>query len=97
MTAYVIANLDVTDPAVFSDYGERVLPIIKKFGGRYLVRGGSVENLEGEHGFKRLVILEFPDKTAAKNFYDSQEYAPLFVMRQASAKSTLALVEGLDR
>ena len=54
-------------------------------------------SLEGDHGFKRLVILEFPDKTAAKNFYDSQEYAPLFVMRQASAKSTLALVEGLDR
>ena len=47
MTAYVIANLDVTDPSVFSDYGERVLPIIKKFGGRYLVRGGDVESLEG--------------------------------------------------
>ena len=97
MTAYVIANLDVTDPEVFSDYGEQVLPVIKKFGGRYLVRGGNVENLEGEPGFKRLVILEFPDKTAAKNFYDSQEYAPLFAMRQASAVSTLALVEAVAR
>ena len=47
MTAYVIANLDVTDPAVFSDYGEQVVPLIKKFGGRYLVRGGDVESLEG--------------------------------------------------
>ena len=97
MTAYVIANLDVTDPKVFSDYGEQVLPVIKKFGGRYLVRGGNVENLEGEPGFKRLVILEFPDKTAAKKFYDSQEYAPLFTMRQASAESTLALVEAVAR
>ena len=97
MTAYVIANLDVTDPEVFSDYGEQVLPVIKKFGGRYLVRGGNVENLEGEPGFKRLVILEFPDKTAAKKFYDSQEYAPLFTMRQASAESTLALVEAVAR
>ena len=97
MTAYVIAYLDVTDAAVFSDYGEEVLPLIKKFGGRYLVRGGDVESLEGEPGFKRLVILEFPDKAAAKNFYDSQEYAPLFALRRASAKSTLALVEGLAR
>ena len=97
MTAYVIANLDVTDPSVFSDYGEQVSPVIKKFGGRYLVRGGDVENLEGDPGFKRLVILEFPDKTAAKNFYDSKEHAPLFALRKTSAKSTLALVEGLDR
>ena len=97
MTAYVIANLDVTDPEVFSDYGEQVFPVIKKFGGRYLVRGGNVENLEGEPGFKRLAILAFPDKTAAKKFYDSQDYAPLLALRQASAKSTLALVEGLAR
>ena len=61
------------------------------------MRGGDVESLEGEPGFKRLVILEFPDKTAAKKFYDSQDYAPLLALRQASAKSTLALVEGLAR
>ena len=96
MTAYVIANLDVTDPEIFALYGERVVPIIKKFDGRYLVRGGNVDNLEGNSGFKRLVILEFPNKSAARNFYDSQEYAPLFNLRQASAKSTLALVDGYD-
>lgn len=96
MTAYVIANLDITDPEIFLEYGKRVVSVIKKFGGRYLVRGADVENLEGELGFKRLVILEFPDKSAARKFYDSKEYAPLFGMRQASARSTLALVAGYD-
>ena len=94
MAAYVIANLDITDPEIFSEYGKKVVSVIKQFGGRYLVRGPDVENLEGEPGFKRLVILEFPDKSAARKFYNSQEYAPLFSMRQASARSTLALVDG---
>ena len=96
MSAYVIANLDVTDPVIFSAYGEKVELVIKKFGGRYLVRGGDIEQLEGETDFKRLVILEFPDKISARKFYNSQEYAPLFRMRQVSATSSLALVDGFN-
>ena len=53
MAAYVIANLDITDPEIFSEYGKKVVSVIKQFGGRYLVRGPDVENLEGEPGFKR--------------------------------------------
>lgn len=96
MAAYVIANIDVTDPETFARYGERVVPVIKKFGGRYLVRGGPVDNLEGDPEYKRLVILEFPDKSAVRKFYDSQEYKPLLDLRLASATSTLALVDGYD-
>ncbi|HVL71585.1 MAG TPA: DUF1330 domain-containing protein [Beijerinckiaceae bacterium] len=94
MAAYLIANVDVHDPAAFARYREAVTPLIAKFGGRYLVRGGAVENKEGDLGLKRLVVLEFPDMAAARAFYDSPEYAPVLKMREEAATSSLALVEG---
>jgi uncharacterized protein (DUF1330 family) len=66
MAAYLIANLDIHDPALFQQYREQVSPLIEKFGGRYLVRGSEVVPKEGDFGLKRLVVLEFPDMQAAE-------------------------------
>jgi hypothetical protein len=59
MAGYLIANLDIHDPKAFADYRLQVSPLIARYGGRYLVRGGEVRTLEGDPGFKRLIVLEF--------------------------------------
>lgn len=96
MTAYMIANLDVTDPAAFDEYRRKVTPIIKQYGGRYIVRGGTMRVLEGALPLKRLVLLEFPDVAAAQRFYESPEYKPVIGIRLMSAKSDVVIVEGCD-
>ena len=94
MPAYLIANIEVIDAAAFGQYREAVAPLIARFGGRYLVRGGAVRDVEGAPGLKRLVILEFDSMPALRNFYDSPDYAPLIALRQRAAISNVALVEG---
>lgn len=92
MAGYLIANIEVTDPAKFEEYRQKVVPVIEKFGGRYLVRGGDIRRLEGS--LDRLVVLEFPSLDAAQRFYDSPEYQPMLKLRLASARSDLVLAEG---
>jgi uncharacterized protein (DUF1330 family) len=94
MAGYLIANLDITDPAKFAEYREKVVSVIERFGGRYLVRGGEVRRVEGNLPLHRLVVLEFPTLDAAQRFYDSAEYQPLIKLRLASTRSDLVLVEG---
>src|SRR5215210_1676658 len=94
MAAYLIANLTVTDAEGFRAYQQRVPAVIEQHGGRYLVRGGTVHPLEGEMGFDRFVVLEFPSLEAAKRFYDSPEYAPLLKLRTETTRSRVAFVEG---
>jgi len=93
MPGYLIANLEVTDPAKFEEYRQKVVPVIEKFGGRYLVRGGELRRLEGNLPLSRLVILEFPTLDAAQKFYDSAEYAPLLKLRLDSTRSDLVLAQ----
>jgi uncharacterized protein (DUF1330 family) len=81
MAGYLIANIDVKDAAKFEEYRQKVVPVIEKFGGRYLVRGGELRRLEGNLPLSRLVILEFPTIDAAQKFYDSAEYAPILKLR----------------
>jgi uncharacterized protein (DUF1330 family) len=94
MAGYLIANIDVKDPAMFEKYRQEVAPLIKKFGGRYLVRGGDVRHLEGNFPLNRLVILEFPTVESAQHFYDSAEYQPILKLRLASTRSDLVLAQG---
>jgi len=95
MAAYLIANIEVLDPAGFSEYRERVPATIAQFGGRYLVRGGATEALEGSWALNRCVILEFPDMARLKAWYASPEYAPLIAIRARTTRSKLAMVEGI--
>ena len=95
MSAYIIAEVDVTDPAVFEQYREQVAPTIEKYGGTYLVRGGETETAEGDWIPKRLVILQFEDMARAKAWYDSEEYRGPKELRHQSANTNVVFVEGL--
>jgi len=95
MPAYLIADIEVTDPVAYEDYKRRVPAVIAAYGGRYLVRGGASEALEGGWRPKRSAIIEFPDLAAAKAFWESPEYRPLREVRERSAKSNVVAVEGL--
>lgn len=97
MPAYLFANVEVTDAAGYEQYRQRVSATFEAYGGRYLVRGGATEVLEGDWTPKRLVILEFPDMAQLKAWYQSPEYRPLLELRQRTANSTLVAVEGVTR
>ena len=75
MPAYMVVQLKVTDADKFTRYREAVPTVVAAFGGRYIVRGGTVEALEGSHDGRRLVLFEFPSVEAIKRFWHSPEYA----------------------
>ena len=94
MAGYVIGEIEITDPAIYDDYRRQVLATIEKYGGRFLVRGGKTETLEGGWSPKRLVVLEFPSLEQALKWYRSPEYKPLIALRQRGARGKLVAVEG---
>ncbi len=73
MSAYVIAEIEVVDPAAYEDYRKQVPGVIAKYGGKYLVRGGRVEAMEGGWSPKRIAVVEFPSMEQAVKFYRSAE------------------------
>jgi uncharacterized protein (DUF1330 family) len=88
-----VAQLKVHDPAMFQRYREAMTSLVDHFGGRYRVRGGELEVLEGAWPFPRLTIIEFQSRDAARLFYDSPEYRRILPLRQKSADGTVAIVE----
>ena len=94
MPAYLVARIDVRDAAGFDAYREAVTPVIAAHGGRYLVRGGEMDVLEGPPPPGRLVVVEFPTMGAARTFYASGDYAPVLKLRTGSTVSEVVLVEG---
>ena len=94
MAAYVLGEIEVTDPAVYEDYRKQVLAVVTKYGGKFLVRGGRIDPLEGGWAPKRMVALEFPSVEQAQKWYRSPEYAPLIKLRQKASKGKLIIVEG---
>jgi uncharacterized protein (DUF1330 family) len=95
MAAYLIAEIEITDPAGYEEYRKGVGATLAAYGGKNLVRpGGKMEVLEGGWVPKRLVILEFPSIGQLKAWYDSPEYRPLLEIRQRTAKSKMVLIEG---
>ena len=94
MAAYVLNDMEITDPVLFEEYKKLTPATVAQYGGRFLVRGGRIEALEGEWSPKRLVILEFPSVEQARAWSDSPEYAPAKRLRQLASKSNLIVVEG---
>ena len=94
MAAYVIADVNVTDPKLYEDYKKMVPATVEKYGGRFAVRGGRVDSKEGGWTPARLVVLEFPSMDKARAWYDSPEYAPALALRLKAANAKLILVEG---
>lgn len=95
MPAYIVVEVEVQDQERYENYKRMVPPSLVAYGGRFIVRGGEVETLEGEWMPKRLVIVEFPSAEQAKAWWASEEYAEAKALRQATARSQLILVAGV--
>jgi uncharacterized protein (DUF1330 family) len=95
MAAYVIVEIEVLDSERYEIYRQMVPPSIAAFGGRFVVRGGVAETLEGEWSPKRIIVLEFPSVEQAKAWWASTEYAEAKALRQAVARTDMIVVEGV--
>ncbi len=94
MAAYILAEIEVTNPEGYKEYTKHVPATIAKYGGRFLIRGGASEALEGEWSRRRRVLLEFPSMEAARNWWNSPDYEKPRAMRQAASQGRLLLLEG---
>lgn len=96
MPAFVIVDIDVTDPEGYAVYREQAAPVVQQYGGQYIVRGGAVEVLEGAWQPKRLVVLQFPSVEHAQAWWSSTEYRDPKALRQRTTHTNMIVVEGLD-
>ena len=95
MAGYIIVEVEVNDPEVYERYKAAVPATLAAYGGRFLVRGGQAERLEGEWEPKRIVIVEFESVEKAKAWWNSQEYAEPKQLRQSASHANMVLVEGI--
>ena len=95
MAAYVIYQGEVLDPERYDEYKAKGAESILAAGGKYLVRGGDVEVLEGERPEGRIVLLEFPSREAALAWYRSDEYAEIRKIREGAARARMYVVDGV--
>ncbi len=94
MAAYVFGEIEVSDPALYEEYRKQVLAVVTQYGGKFLVRGGKIEPLEGGWSPGRFVALEFPSMEQALKWYRSEDYAPLIGLRQMASRGKLIAVDG---
>ena len=94
MPAYVIVDIEVTDPVGYEEYKALAAPAVAACGGRYLVRGGATETLEGDWLPKRLVVLEFDSVAQAKAWWAGQEYSAAKALRHRTANTRMIVTEG---
>lgn len=94
MTAYVIADIDVHDPEAYREYVALVPGTLEPYEGRFLVRGGQHQTLEGEWRPHRVIVTEFPSAGHARRWYESEEYQAALAIRQRVSTGSLLLVEG---
>ena len=95
MAAYIIVDVDEQDEVRFERYKQLVPATAAQYGGRYLVRGGMHETLEGNWHPTHLIVLEFPSVEAAKVWYESEEYEKIKPLRREHARSDMVLVNGI--
>jgi uncharacterized protein (DUF1330 family) len=94
MPVYIIVDVDIQDPLLYEEYKKLTPASIAAYDGRFVVRGGETEVLEGDWRPGRFVMLEFPSLEAAKQWWASPEYAPAKAIRQRIAKTNMILVNG---
>ena len=95
MPAYVIVEIDIVDRAGYEEYKKLAGATVEKYGGKYVVRGGRTEVLEGDWKPKRIVVLQFDSTQHAKDWLNSEEYREPRKMRHRTARTNMILVKGL--
>jgi uncharacterized protein (DUF1330 family) len=96
MSAYVIVEIDITDPVGYEEYKKQASATVHKYGGKYIVRGGKAEVLEGDWNPNRIVILQFESMDRAKDWLNCGEYREPRKLRHKTAKTNMIVVEGFD-
>ena len=96
MTAYVIADIDVHDPDTYRKYAALVQATLDPFGGRFLVRGGPSETLEGDWQPRRVVVLQFPSADHAHGWYESPDYVKAMEIRHRASTGSIILAQGVE-
>jgi uncharacterized protein (DUF1330 family) len=94
MPAYILAEVEVTNPAGYESYRPLAGASVAQYGGKFVVRGGKAELVEGSREPARIVVIEFPDAAAAKRWYNSPEYQEALKIRLANSTGRVVLVEG---
>ncbi len=94
MPAYIIVEIDIVEPVGYEEYKKLAGATVEKYGGKYIVRGGKTEGLEGDWRPKRIVVLEFESAQRAREWLNCEEYREPRKMRQRTAKTNMILVEG---
>ena len=94
MPAYFVGEIEVTNPAAYDTYRPLAGASVAQYGGKFVIRGGKAELIEGLREPARIVVIEFPDTAAAKRWYDSPEYQEALKIRLANSTGRLLLVEG---
>jgi uncharacterized protein (DUF1330 family) len=95
MCAYVIVEIDIVDPAGYEEYKHLASATVEKYGGKYIIRGGAVETLEGDWNPKRIVVLQFDSIQRAKEWLNCDEYREPRKMRHRTARTRMIVVEGV--
>ena len=96
MAAYVIVEIEVRDPVGYEEYRKLAGAAVAAQGGKFLVRGGKTEALEGDWQPERVVVLEFPSVERAREWWVSKDYATARVIRERTARTRMILVEGVS-
>ena len=95
MPAYIIVDVDIHDHEAYEEYKKLTPGSIASFGGRFIVRGGAAETLEGDWAAGRIVVVEFPSVERAREWWSSENYAPAKAIRQSASTTKMILVEGV--
>ncbi len=95
MKAYIIVDVRVTDPSRYEDYKKLTPGSLQAYDGKFIVRGGATETLEGDWKPGRIVVLEFPSPEKAKAWWSSAGYAPAKAIRQSASTTRMLVVEGV--
>ncbi|AMV33915.1 hypothetical protein VN12_17430 [Pirellula sp. SH-Sr6A] len=94
LAAYILVRVELTDPEQYKKYTQETPAVIAQYGGKFIVRGGPIENMEGPEETARIVILEFPTMDDAKRFYHSEEYQRVRLLREGAAQVQLFAIDG---
>ena len=95
MPAYIIVDVNVTNPERYEDYKKLTPGSLVPFEGKFIVRGGAAETLEGDWNPGRIVVLQFPSMEKAKAWWSSEGYAPAKALHQATSITRMIMIDGV--
>jgi len=95
MSGYLIAQINIKNENPYEEYKKLTAPIVKKYGGEFLVRGGRFEKVLGLWDYERTVLIKFPSYEKALKWYNSEEYYPVRKIREDNSEGNVIIIEGL--